>query len=120
MNKKIKKQIRVYTMKYEPFIMGGSVWQPVAAIVDYEGEYDLGKGYKGYLIVSPDGKTFVAESESGAFVGPSIQEVRNDIAKCKDLEFMKKQVKNGKTQSKQAREISAEEFWKLKFKGDSK
>jgi hypothetical protein len=107
------RKVRVYTLRYEPFIMGGSVWQPVAANVEWEGEYDLGKGYRGYLIISPNGKTFVAESQSGAFVGPSIQQVREDIAESEDIDFMKKQVEDAKIQSKQATEIPADEFWRL-------
>ena len=107
------RKVRVYTLRYEPFILGGSVWQPVSANVEWHGEYDLGKGFRGYLIVSPNGKTFVAESESGAFVGPSIQQVREDIAESENLDLMKKQVEDAKKQSKQAKEIPAEEFWKL-------
>ena len=109
-----KKTVRVWTLKYEPFIMGGSVYQPVAAEVEHQGEHNLGQGFTGYLVKSPiTGKTYVAESTSGAFVGPTVQQVRLDILSCDDISVMKRQVEKAKDQAKGANVIPADEFWKL-------
>ena len=105
--------VRVWTLEYVPFIMGGAVHQPVATEVEPQGEYDLGKGFKGYLIVAPNGKTFVAEKTTGAFVGPTVEAVRKDIADCKDIELMEKQVVEAREKVKFSRIIPTKEFWKL-------
>jgi hypothetical protein len=111
--------VRVWTLEYVPFVMGGNVWQPVSTDVEHHGEYNLGKGYKGHLIYAPSGRTYVAESRSGAFVGPSIQDVRQDIADCEDISLMEKQVTDAIEKSKQARRIKAKEFWRLLKQNES-
>ncbi len=105
--------IRVYTLEYVPFGMGGNVWRPVSTDVEHHGEYDLGKGFKGHVIYAPSGRTYVAESRSGAFVGPNIFDIRRDIATCENIKYMEQQVTDAIKQSKQARQIKAKEFWKL-------
>jgi hypothetical protein len=104
--------MKVFTMRYQPFIMGGNVWQPVCCDVEVEGPYELGLGYKGYVVTAPNGKTFVAEASTGAFVGPDVKSVKNDI-ETGDQELMKKQVSEAAVLSKKASEVSAEEFWGL-------
>lgn len=99
--------VRIYTLEYLAFVMGGDVWQPVSTDVEHHGEYELGKGYKGHLIYAPSGRTYVAESRSGALVGPSIHDVRLDMS------LMEKQVTKAIKQSKQARKVTAKEFWRL-------
>jgi hypothetical protein len=105
-------KVRVYTMEYVPFVMGGSVYQPICTEVESAGEYDLGKGFTGYLIVAPNGRTFIAEKESGAFIGGTIDGVRNDITSCDDIQFMQKQVSDAVKYVKQARMVSPSEFWR--------
>ncbi len=108
-------KVRVWTLEYVPFVMGGSVRQPIRADVEHCGEYDLGRGFKGHLIYAPSGKTYVAESRSGAFVGPTIHAVREDITNCEDINVMEKQVTDAIEKSKQhgGRKVTAKEFWKL-------
>lgn len=103
--------VKVWTLKHNPFALGMS-YKPVGCYVEANGPFDLGEGYKGYLVVSPKGKTFVAEALSGAFVGPSIEAVRKDI-ETGDLELMKRQVEDAIQQSKAVETIPAEEFWSL-------
>ena len=106
--------VRVWTLEYVPFVMGGDVRRPVSTDVEHHGEYDLGKGFKGHLVYAPDGTTHVAESRSGAFIGPSIQDVRLDITNCDDISLMEKQVTDAIKQSKQGgRKVTAKEFWRL-------
>lgn len=104
-------KVKVYTLGYFPFVMGGNVWQPISCEVETENKkHDLGRGYKGYLITAPNGKTFVAECDSGAFVGPTLEQVREDI-KTGDPEVMKKQVADALIESKKAKKIDPSEFW---------
>jgi len=105
------KQIKVFTLEYVPFVMGGNVWQPMATTVKADGPHDIGNGYKAYVVTAPNGKTFIAESTSGAFVGPDLETVKTDI-QLGDPDIMKKQVKNAVVQSKQAREVDQDEFWR--------
>jgi len=60
--------------------MGGDVNAPIATKLEVGEPFDLGGGFEGYLVVSPAGKTHVVESETGAFVGTSIDDVKADIA----------------------------------------
>ena len=95
--------------------MGGKVGQPISTAVEHCGEYDLGRGFKGHLIYAPSGRSYVAESRSGAFVGPTIHDVRHDIENCEDIKLMEKQVVDAIEQSKQhgGRKVTAKEFWRL-------
>ncbi len=106
------KKIKVYTLEYQPFIMGGNVWQPVATHVEASGPHSLGPNYKGFVITAPNGKTFVAEARSGAFVGPNLKTVRDDL-RIGDPTLMKKQVDDALIQCEQARVVEPDEFWKL-------
>ena len=108
------KKIKVWTRSYRPFILGGDVNAPVASMVEAQGPFPLGKGYKGYLIVAPNGKTWVAESTTGALVGPTLDEVRADIKAAKPS-VMKAQIEDAKIQVEKAYLVPAKEFWtKLK------
>ena len=106
----IETKIKVWTKDYRPFIMGGDCHQPMACEVKATGPFPLGKGYKGYLIFSPRGKTFVVESKTGALVGSTIDEVKNDIKNAKP-EFIKNQIKEAVIQSKKARKVEESYFW---------
>ena len=105
-------EIKVYTLRYTPFVMGGNTWQPVAILVEADGPHDLGSGYNGFIVTAPNGKTFIAEAESGAFIGPDLKTVKEDIS-TGDSEMMKTQVADAKIQSAQARMLDPDEFWKL-------
>jgi hypothetical protein len=107
------KTITVFTRSYRPFIMGGNVNAPVSADVEASGPFDLGQGFSGYLVVAPNGKTFVAEAESGGFVGPTIAEVKADIASCDDIAMMRTQVKENTAYGKAAQKMPAYKFWAL-------
>lgn len=109
-------RIKIWTAAYMPFILGGDVYQPLFCEVEAQGPIDLGRGYKGYLVLAPDGSTVVAESTSGGLVGPTIQEVRADI-KSGSIAVMRKQVEEAVEKGKTARPIAPEEFWTLMGKG---
>ena len=101
----------VFTLGYRPFIMGGSCWYPMGLETKVGKKHKLGKGYNGYLITAPNGKTFVAEATTGAFVGPSIEAVKKDI-KEGDKKVMIQQVEDAKKMVPKIEVIESEEFWK--------
>jgi len=102
----------VWTMGYRPFMMGGDVNAPIGIDIDPGERMDLGKGFFGYAIVSPvTGKVHVAEAETGAFIGSSLKQVRNDIEVCNDIEMMKGQVEAAKELLKKVDVLKPDEFW---------
>jgi hypothetical protein len=105
--------MKVFTLGYFPFVMGGRTWQEICIEVENaDGPHDIGKGYQAYVITAPNGKTFVAEATSGAFVGPDLKTVRDDI-KLGEQETMDKQVAQAVEQSKLAKTLTPEEFWRM-------
>ena len=112
MAKAERKQITVYTIGYFPFTMGGSVERPIKCDMEGWGPYPLGGEYQGYIVVGPNGKQFVAESETGAFVGGTLAEVRADI-KAGDPEIMKEQIEKAREQARTAEIVQPDQFWKL-------
>ena len=107
--------MKVWTLGYNPFVMGGSVWQPIATEVEPDsGPYSLGKGLSGYLIISPTGKVFIADAETGAFVGPSLAQVRQDIAEG-DETVIRQQLDKARTDAGRAEMLTLEQFWSRRF-----
>lgn len=106
----------IWTEGYFPFTMGGNVHRPVAAHIPDEelGEkFDLGGGYFGYLLTSPrTEKTYVVESTTGAFIGPTIEVVRADI-KDAHAEVMADQLGAGLLRKKKATTVPFDQFWGL-------
>lgn len=101
----------VWTEGYSPFIMGGDVNAPIGADIEVGEKIPLGKGIFGYLVASPiSGETFVAEAETGAFVGPTIERVRADI-EAADEDVMADQIVAAKERLKKVRTLDAHEFW---------
>jgi hypothetical protein len=92
-------------------MMGGNVNQPIATEVDCSEEFDLGKGFKGVIAVSPNGKTYVVETTSGGIVGNSVDDVKADIASASNdlAEQVKGEIERGKT----ADLVKPDEFWKM-------
>jgi hypothetical protein len=82
---------QIWTYGHRPFVMGGSVNYLLACNVECSGPHKLGKGYEGYVATAPNGKTFVAESLTGAIVGDTLESVRADIKAAKPA-VMRKQV----------------------------
>lgn len=105
------KTMTVFTMAYFPFVMGGETWQPVGIRTKAAGPYDLGKGFTGWLVIAPNGRTFVAEELSGAFVGGSVELVRGDVADGEQA-MMQRQVDEGIELRKRVKMIEPDEFWR--------
>jgi len=104
--------MKVFTIGYFPFVMGGNVWQPIYCEVEADGPHDLGLGYEGFIVTAPNGKTFIAEATTGAFVGPDLKSVMDDI-KTGDPKMMKKQITEAASTVKRAKELLPDEFWRM-------
>ena len=110
--------MKIWTQSYRPFIMGGDVNAPVWIDIEPASEpYDLGKGYKGVTVISPSGKIFVAEIETGAIVGSKIREVRADI-EAADEDTMRRQIEDARKRVERACHVHPNEFWR-QLKGAS-
>lgn len=109
-SKKIR--IRIWTRAYRPFILGGDVHSPVFIETQAEGPVALGKGYFGYLVTAPNGTTLVAESQTGAVIGSTLEAVKEDIATAEKA-VMKQQIEDAKIKSSRAVPISNKEFWTM-------
>jgi len=103
-------------MGYFPFSMGGKVRRPIVCDVEVTGPYDIGAGRQAYLATSPSGKTFVAESETGAIVGPNLEQVRQDVAEAV-VGVMERQMEQARETLKEAETLDAERFWPLLERG---
>ena len=103
--------MEVWMYQYRPFTMGGSVYQPVKCDIPALGPYDIGKGYEGYVIVSPDDRTFVVDAISGGVVGPSLTQVREDVEQG-DPDMMAEQVAGATELAAKAVWVDVETFWK--------
>lgn len=73
---------RIWTRAYRPFIMGGDVNAPIYTEVEATDPVDVGQDIQCFLVVAPNGRTFAAESETGAIVGDSIDAVKADMAEA--------------------------------------
>ena len=104
----------VWTRGHDPFVTGGAVDYVLKTTVPVKGPYTLENGYKGYLVTAPNGKTFVAEALTGAFVGPTLESVRADIKQAKPY-VMKQQIKEAlqfyNDEWRQRAEAKPEAFW---------
>jgi hypothetical protein len=101
----------VYTQRYRPFVFGSPIDFIKCNVEVHLGPFDVGAGYQAFIIVAPNGKVFIAEAETGAFIGPSIEHVKEDI-KTGDPEEMKRQIETARKQVQQAVLLEPEEFWK--------
>lgn len=78
----------------------------------YMGRIDIGKGFE--AIVLQNGETSeVYEVLSGSFVGYSIDQVREDVKRCDDIEFLKKQIEEERNIGKEAELVDIETFMKM-------
>jgi hypothetical protein len=102
----------VWTLGYSPWIMGGDVNGPIGVDIEVGEKLDLGRGYFGYVVVSPiTGLTHVAEAETGAFVGTDLETVRGDV-KAAEERVMMQQIDMAREQRKRVRVLAPDEFWR--------
>jgi hypothetical protein len=91
--------------------MGGDVHAAIATEVEVGRAQTLGKGFVGHVVTAPNGRTFIVESETGAIVGWSLEQVRSDIEKA-EYRAMQLQITEAKEKVRTATYVSEQEFWK--------
>lgn len=103
--------MKVWTYGYRPFVMGGDVHPPVWCDINHMGGVlDLGKGYQGRAIISPEGRPFIVEFQTGGIVGDSLSDVRKDVADGDDAVMAKQIIDNIKV-AERAIPVPVSEFW---------
>ena len=101
----------IWTKGYRPFICGGRVNYDLGCQVACEGPFDIGSGYKAWVTIAPNGKKFVSEATTGAIIGSSLEEVREDI-QTGDPDMMKKQIADAMQRIKDVEEKDPTVFWR--------
>ena len=103
-------KITVWTEAYSPWIMGGDVHAPISTKLEVGEPVDLGKGFRAYVVDAPNGDTYIAESETGAFVGNDLGQVKQDVEEAAPA-VMRQQIAEAKQRAKKARPLTPERFW---------
>jgi uncharacterized ubiquitin-like protein YukD len=114
--------MEIYTLHYNPWVFGGSVWQTIKTEVEVFEKISLGKGHYGLLIKNPVKDLWhIAEEKCGAIIGTDKSKVRL-IKKTKkdvltgDKKVMKEQIAKGKEDLSNAKLLSQKDFFS-KFGG---
>ena len=90
--------------------MGGDVSRSIATEMPVQGPYDVGRGYRIYLTISPSGNMFVAEATTGAIVRNSVEAVRKDIEEG-DPKVMDEQMEWARKEGPKAEPLQSKTFW---------
>ena len=105
------KKIKIWTEAYSPWIMGGDVNAPISTELECTGPHKAG-AFELYIAKNPiTGQEHIVESETGAFIGTSLEGVRNDIETA-DKEIVKEQLIAAHERVKEALPLSNEDFWR--------
>lgn len=105
--------MKVWTTHHRPFIIGGNVNASVHCELEPNaGPFILGKGYLGYLVVAPSGKTYIVEAITGGIVGNTIEQVRADVAVGED-KVIAQQIKDNFELSLETFPVTPDVFWKM-------
>jgi hypothetical protein len=100
------KTLRIWVPGYNPWGMGGHVHYTLAADIECEGPFELGKGLVAYTAKAPNGTEFVVDSVSLGIVGASLESAREDV-ETGELEVMHKQQRDAKAGYKKDLERNA-------------
>ena len=99
----------IWTTRNNPFSLGKKI-DYVGCVLNCKGPFDLGKGYKGWVAIAPNGKKFVAEHETGAIIGNSLKQVKDDIA-AGDEEVIREQMVEALKNLQRVQIVSTDQFW---------
>lgn len=105
-------KIVMWTYVYKPFILGGRCNQPTGCEIEVGEELYFGNDYYGYEVKTPSSKTLIVEKTSGAIIGSSLKDVRDDVTNG-NKKVMEDQIKYACNEAKEVNIISQEEFWKI-------
>jgi len=107
-------KMTIWTMGYFPFTMGGRVNAPMTTEIDMIEEKEVGYGVKAFSWKTPKGSIRISESETGAIIGDSFEDVMNDIKETTP-QMVAKQMNDAKglLHSGCAKEMTNEKFFQL-------
>lgn len=100
----------IYTRSYNAFRMGGDPHGFIKTKVEVGDPVELSGGIKVHEICSPDGSTYIAEAQSGAIVGHSLDAVRADLAEA-DPAIVAAQLAEAQESVAKAEVLSNTDFW---------
>jgi fructose-1,6-bisphosphatase/inositol monophosphatase family enzyme len=97
-------RIIVWTEAYRP---------PIGVSLEAGEAVSIGLDLMAWVVVNPTtGDTFVAEASTGAFVGQSVKQVREDV-KTADLAVIRQQLAAAKERRKSVVVLPADKFWSM-------
>lgn len=102
--------MRIYTRAQRPFVMGGKVHYHICTDAEATDPIDLGLA-RVRLVTSPKGTTFVVEAETGAIVGNTLEEVKQDLATA-SVAAVELQLAQAKLDSAAAEYEPPASFWR--------
>jgi predicted transcriptional regulator len=104
----------IWTIGYFPFTIGGRVNAPMTTEIDMIEEKEVGYGVKAFSWKTPKGSIRISESETGAIVGDSFEDVINDIKET-TKSIMQKQINDAKEllHSGCSKHMTNEKFFQL-------
>jgi hypothetical protein len=100
--------MKAWTYFADPLTVGGYINKAKGFKFEGKEKVVLGKGYFGYVLQSPKGKTIIVESQSGAIIGNDLNIVKSDIQQG-DSDIMKKQVEQAIKETITL--ITEQQFW---------
>lgn len=110
--------MRVYTKKYNPWVLGGPTTCLFATEIDEYEVVDLGRGYFGIAFYNTIRKEWlIAEKKSGGVIGiaetkeAAVATVKEDMKEGTNA-VIDKQIKEAKAESKKAHNVSNDEFFR--------
>jgi len=83
-------KVMIWYYKYNPWVMGGRVHQPVQEFVDIIEERDMGKGIICFSFILSNGEMGIADQATRGLVGNTFEQVQKDVDEG-DPEVMRKQ-----------------------------
>ena len=105
--------MEVWTYQKQPFTMGNSVARdPVKCDVPADGPHELGAGYLGFIVTSPEGRSYVAEKTTGRIMDGTLETLREDIRHV-DLVEMARQTNDASRSLETAKMVEPQVFWRL-------
>jgi len=99
----------IWTTRNNPFGLGKTI-DYVGCVLDCNGPFNLGKGFKGWVATAPNGKKFVAEHETGAIVGNDLELVKTDVANASKQTIME-QLGEALKNLPRVQILSTDQFW---------
>lgn len=103
-------KIKIWTLYYSPFVMGGDVNQPIATEVVPTERHQIKQNLHVYVVKSPTGKTHVVDGITGGMIATSMEELWGLIEGCTEEQLVT-QCKSQQSKADSAKMLTPSEFW---------